>query len=302
MALMASAAAGCSLSSPPWPPPTFMPLGIVPLGLAVNATTIYVSQVEEASVIAVPVIGGAPSSVGISAVNGELAVDDQRLYWSDGSALYDCDKSNCLGSTITLAADHAVDVSPQGDHVFWAAENDSGGMSGIMMADKQGGAAIQIASAGMPDRLAVDAENVYWIDRGLPAQGSLMKAPIAGGPTTRLAALDSAVLTALALDADHVYFLTGSGQLFAVQKSGGPAKVLLSDLGVAPSGLATDETNLYVTGSDSLLRMPVGGGPVIVLTTDLGTPTRLALGDTRAGDDNVYVGDAAWDAIVKVAK
>jgi hypothetical protein len=102
---LAVAVAGCGQPTLAPSPPQVLASNLVPsaFGIAVDATTVYVSPFDTGPVLAIPVGGAAAIPVGIQAEGRAIAVDEQRLYWSDGSSLLACDKSNCMGSTVILA-------------------------------------------------------------------------------------------------------------------------------------------------------------------------------------------------------
>jgi len=282
---------GCTLPPAAPAPPPLLAAVPSPMGMAVDWTTVYVARRAQAPVLAVDITHGTVTPVGVEGGAGAIAVDVHDLYWTDDSGVYACDKSNCPGTRITLAGDAATDIAIDSDNVYWSVQNPAG-PGRIMKVGKTGGAPSQVVEFGSPRRLAVDGQYVYWID----AIG-VLAVPIEGGAPMQLAVLAAPDTTALALGQDLVYFLTAQGQLFQVSKSGGTGKVLLSDLGDSPTGLAVDGQNLYVTGSEMLLKMPAGGGPVYTLAAPLDQPARIIL-----DPQNVYAADEASGIIVKVPK
>jgi hypothetical protein len=296
----ALAAAGCSL--PPAAPPAPQLLAGVanPYALAVDSTTVYVSKEVGGPVVTIPRDGGVVSTLSIRTNGCRVAVDQQKLYWSDGSAVYACDKSNCPGSTITVASDNAVDIAAAAGTVYWAVQTPGRtGPGRIMKSDQTGatpGAAVQVSMGQWVYELAVDDQDVYWIDDGVTGPG-IMRAPIEGGTATMLTRTDAPSTLQIAMDATSVYLTTGDGRLVEVSKADGQSRVLLSNIGDFSIGLATDGTKLYVAGSNGLVSMPAHGGPVTTLVSDVVSPAGIALDDS-----SVYLADSGASVILKVPK
>jgi len=120
-----------------------------------------------------------------------IAADSDHIYWTNNgggsvmSALQD-------GGAITVIATEAgapmgIAVDPaDGGYVYWG---DQAG--NIMRANKDGTNATQVASsAPAAESLTLDSKYVYWVASGDggPASGAVLRAPLAGGCTTTLAA------------------------------------------------------------------------------------------------------------------
>ena len=112
-----------------------------PFGIAVDSTNVYVSTVDPAPLLTVPVGGGAASPVGVQAGGHGIAVDERRLYWSDGQSVLACDKVNCTGSTVMLAPGqlHVLDLVVDATTVYWATASGTPDQGRILKADKNGG-------------------------------------------------------------------------------------------------------------------------------------------------------------------
>jgi hypothetical protein len=286
------------------PPAAFAPQVLAqmfaPFGIAVDGTNVYVSRATLGPLVTVPVQGGSPADIGVLALGGALAVDERRLYWTDGSSVFACEKADCAGSTVDLAPRGAAGMTLSTGNVYWTTRDRMTGTGAgqVMKVDKDGGQPADLAAGNAPHDVAVDASYVYWIQQAAPAFG-VVKTPIAGGASVQLAVTDPVEPMGIALDADNVYFMTGDGKVLKVSKNGGPTIVLLGDVGWFPHGLATDGTNVYVGSNGGLFRVPVGGGPAAWLfpSIDGGTASDIALDDT-----SVYIADRGRDAIIRVAK
>jgi len=292
------AATGCTLPAPPPPAPEVLAFVLDPWALAVDATTVYVSSGQNGSVVTVPVEGGTVSTLNVRTAN-PVAVDQQKLYWSDGTGVFACNKSDCAGSTVTVASENAGDIVAAGGTVYWSLAPSGVGSARIMKSDQTGetpGPAVQIATGGRINRFAVDEQNVYWIDQA-GETSAIMRASVDGGPATRLTQIDPAPALNIAAGATSVYVTTSDGRLLEVPKAGGSSRVLLSNIGDSSSGLAADDANVYVAGGNGLVRMPAHGGPVTTLVSHLASPAGLALDDS-----SVYLADPAEDRILKAPK
>ena len=128
-------------------------------------------------------------------------------------------------------------------------------------------------SGQTPVGLAVDGENVYWANS--TSGGTVMRTPLAGGPSVTVAAGQSNVAD-IAVDAMNVYWTTNSMVVSATKDGGGAAVTIASDLAAA-NGIAVDSANVYWTEAAAVVRKPLQGGPAITLASDE-VPTFLAVG------------------------
>ncbi len=287
---------GCSLPPPPPPEPIVLASVGSPFALAVDSTTAYISSSDVGPLVTVPVDGGKISWSDARRVGGKaLAVDDDHLYWSDGTGVFRCDKSSCDTSRTTLAMDDAYAVVVSAGTVYWSTTKDASGQARIMRADP-GLPPVQIATGGSIYGLAVDGANVYWIEQSPPRAG-IMATSIDGRSTRLLTTMDPSTPFSIALGPDDVYYTTSAGKLMQVSKTGGASQVLLSSLNMFPLGLATDERNLYVTASNTVVSMPLHGGPVWMLAYKLGWPAGITV-----DQDSLYIADDDGNQVVKVPK
>lgn len=285
-------AAGCSVPPPPGPGSGQVLASVrEPFALAIDSTRIYVAPAEPAPLVAVPLDGGEPATF-VSTATTAVAAYDGWLYWTDGTSILGCDTSDCAASTFTVAPDDAKVLAIDATNLYWATVPQSSGGSRIMKAARNGGTPAQLATANFARALAVDAHDVYWVDDF----NGLVSAPLLGG-TARQVTLSDSTMSGLALDDGNVYFTTIDGKLFTVAKSGGAARVLLTDLGPGAVAVATDGRNVYVPSVDALVKMAVTGGPVTVLATSLTYITAITLDAT-----NVYAAAAGQGYLVTARK
>jgi hypothetical protein len=166
------------------------------------------------------------------------------------------------GSIEVLASGQprTLSIAADGVNVYWTT---SDSVIGMPLAD---GPPVVLATGQLvPHGLAVDGTSVYWSN----TDGSVMKAPIAGGPWTLLATgtayeVPSGGARTLGLDATRVYWTNpgtgaGDGKVLAVPIDGG-AVVVLASGEESPSALAVGVTAVYYAAGGSIKVVPVAGG------------------------------------------
>lgn len=96
--------------------------------------------------------------------------------------------------------------------------------------------------------VALDATNIYWATDGVAGKpGILSRKREAAGTVLKLFIGTDETFGAVAADAQDVYaIVSNAGALLRVSKQGGDGKRIVTGL-VVPSGLAVDDTNVYVT-------------------------------------------------------
>jgi hypothetical protein len=208
-------------------------------------------------------------------------------------------------TTLSWAKGNPGTVAVDALNVYWAQGHEvlgrplTGG-SPVVIADRQ----------SLPHGLAVDGTFIYW----LTTDGSLMKAPIAGGAWTELATgpvmpLFGTSDRGLVLDGDNVYWVncaTGQsdGQVLKVSKNGGKITVL-ADGEFHPLAIAVDANNVYYTTVGwGFHDYPVAVGRVLKVPVTGGTPTVIASGQSSpnalAVDSNsVYWANYFGNSIMK---
>ena len=258
-----------------------------PHALVVNATDVYWTQdlggVMGATLLSVPIGGGATTTLS-TGVNGyALAVDGNNVYWDQGLPLLSMPLGGGATSTL-IASFQGTSYGP-----IWAAAGaiwGTQGNSGVWSIPVTGGA--QTNTFQQPFGSAacvVDSTNIYWLYLGSPAV--IRTAPLAGGPITTLVAPDAdggpnqqvanTDYQNLAVDGANLYWGNASDKtLRKVSKSGGTPTVLATSPGVGPNSIATDGVYVYwfSQGPNALMKTPVGGGASITLVS--GAPVAAA--------------------------
>jgi hypothetical protein len=221
-----------------------------PIGLAVDATSVYWADQASGTVMSAPLAGGKAKIVASGQSSpGSIATDSVNLYWAN----------NGNGNPYTGA---------------------------IMTWPLAGGAAVSLASGeALPAKLAIDGSNVYWVS----GAGMVKKMPLKGGTPVTLN-LSAGRNDSIAIDATSVYWVNNevSGSIKKVALTGGPATTLASGL-VNPHDLVVDGTSVYWTNYGQLsrnivdgtvMKMPLAGGTPTILASGLAGPYAIAVDGT----------------------
>lgn len=295
MALLTGLAGGCWTQrldagefTGPGPGPESAPtspktLGSVPnaWGVAVDATTVYVASQGSPGrpLFAVPINGGDSTPLSADS-NYTVAIDEDCVYWSDGTSVFACAKQNCPSSTVALATSSnggVYGLAVDDASVYWGTTTGDA----VMKVDKFGGTPVVLASSRYPYQLVVDATNVYWTGTDPLGHGTVMKVPKTGGVPVQLAIEADAGTYGVAVSGDKVYFLTGAGKIMRVSTDGSDPRTLSTALGNSPWGIATDGKNVYAGGaSGAVVKVPVDGGPLKVIASGQGFVAGIAVDST----------------------
>jgi hypothetical protein len=202
-----------------------------PLGIGVDATTLYWANSNGGEIMSLSLAGGSPPT---ALVTGEV-----------GPQMIALDAAN----------------------VYWAAAGGGGpAQASVRTSPKAAGAAHNVATnRGQVRDLTVDATDVYWTE---PAASSVFKASIAAFGVVTAVATNQAGAGGIALDAAHVYWANtaggtaGMGAIMSVAKLAGAPTAIVSNL-TAPFLIAIDGTNVYwdeQRAAGNIATAPLAGG------------------------------------------
>jgi hypothetical protein len=214
-------------------------------------------------VVPEPVDAGSPGAcvAGFADCNGDPADGCETSLQTDGAHCGACDRS-CLGQACSAGlCDPVVLAEP----VYFGR------------------------------RLALDPVNLYWTS----ADGTVRRMPLAGGPTTEIAAGQDDLFD-IAVDAQGVYWTEGNGGAVRSLLFGAQVPMDLAQEGTVFALAVRDGTVFFtqiyskLSGDEHVLRVPAAGGPVVTVATTPGA-LFLALDDQSAywTDENSY---AVWKA------
>lgn len=193
-------------------------LGLVGRPIVADATHLFVATTI--NVHRFPIAGG-PMQLLAAAADAdwygsyEIAVDDQRVYWTTGKTVESVGKDGT--GPLTLAADqeYTGGVASDGEHVFWLDINNPAGCE--LRRVPVGGGAVEALWTGDPNnqaprkcspgtaRIALDDEHVYW------GGDLIQRVPKAGGPVELVTECGVRYLRDILVDATHVYWLNFNG-------------------------------------------------------------------------------------------
>jgi hypothetical protein len=205
-------------------------------------------QSSDSALYAIPLDQGQPTLVRDSFASLSSASDGTSAYFADvdtGKLLVYTPPS-LTAAEINLGKASLRAITTHAGAVYAAAQDVStpAANRGVIARVAKGGGTptALITTAGLPNDIVVDDEAVYWTEEapfGTFGEGHIARAALDGTNVQMLAMVDA---SALALDADYVYFLTDS--LNRIPKRGGAIEVLAA--GLEGPGL------LRIVGSDAL--------------------------------------------------
>jgi hypothetical protein len=216
-----------------------------PWGVAIDTASLYWTNLGAAgpgSVMRAPKVGGQPQELvsGLAHPRG-IAVDETGVYVAVAG-----------GVTTQGAGDGGVDGAAEGG-VDAGAEAGLGlGTSGAILWLPVGGGPIEVLATSPfePDRILVDATNVWWTEPLIAGAARIMTMPKGGPSTPQIFADMQPVIVDVAMDAVNLYWLTGGagGSVSSMPKNGGSPMALVMGLDHA-TALTTDGVSVWWANS-----------------------------------------------------
>lgn len=156
-------------------------------------------------------IGGAFMDSGtidllsLNPLSNGVTADETSVYWVNRQDGYVKRADHDFANETPLASgDIPWDIKVDATSVYWTEQGSSPGTGKVMKASKvDGSGGVTIASnQASPHGIAVDATSVYWANKD---DGTIHKAPLAGGPDTVIASGQLAPANVVVSDT-HVYW------------------------------------------------------------------------------------------------
>jgi hypothetical protein len=209
-----------------------------------------------------------------------------------GSCGHDCIGGACVGGACQPVV---IGVAPGGFHPTHLAIDLTHAYMGLADATfaigrvpLSGGVVEILAPSDNPEGIAVDATHVYWSNSGYDPPGSsngtVMKAPLAGGAPTPIATgLQKPRM--VALNASHVYWTTFYAHTVMRATKDGLDVVTIAQTGSGPFGIALDSQFVYWTEKSltaSIKKAPIDGGAAVLVALATPVPSGIAVDADRA--------------------
>jgi hypothetical protein len=228
-------------------------------GIAVDSAQVYWTNQKSNTVMMAPLAGVTGTEAPVTIASGQaqplgIAVNSSYVMWSNWAdgvvSAVPLGQAADAGAPIPLATSQVHPrqlrlADPQ--NLYWGSDNNPGSVvAGNLPMLLGGGSPRTVARGGFGQvyGIATNSVDVYWVTPGLT--GAAMFAPLAGTNATPTLAASTSGAFDVVVDATGVYFANGT----SIRKAplgglpaGGVAATVVS--GVAPSGMAIDDTSLY---------------------------------------------------------
>lgn len=225
-----------------------------------------------------------------------FAVDDTYVHWADsGGSGARIVRSNLDGSGATplqSVEGHSVDVVSDGHFVYWSSTTIRRVVSGAEFGEDFATADDKNQPLNVPTRMAIDANNVYWVDGGLA--GTYKKAKSGTGGTVLLPELQAGGY-GIAIDATYVFSAYFDIYKTTIDGSGTPTQLGIGGI----KSIAVDAAYLYFSPSSSGISRTAKdfSGSVQALT-----PAMSVFADCPPAVDDTYVYFTDASKIYRVKK
>jgi hypothetical protein len=207
-----------------------------------------------------------------------------------------CTDGRCV-KTLASNQKYPDSIAVGGGSVYWTTDPDEYGAVGTVMAAPLNGGPSRTLASGQqhPCDLAVDSTNVYWTNGssfwpGIESRrddGSVMKAPLAGGVPTVLASGQTGACGISVVGAE-VYWVT-QGALMKIAVNGGDATRVLS---------AYDGSDIVAIGPEGAWLLGQHGALLRDQSMTSARATRLSSRVALGPSDIYWLDGGAWNARV----
>lgn len=260
----------------------------MPVGIAVDSTSVYWTDDSSGTVNKVPIQGGTPTTLASGEMEPAfLALDSTSLYWIAGDSNGGFVKKVPLagGTVTTLATTRGVaGIALDAQNVYWTDAVDGS----VMSVPITGGTPTTLTTGeNNPTfsigQIAVHGTKLYWTRVESVTAPEIMTMPTTGGTPSVFATgptcpnANLCVPQFIAVDNSNVYWnevdqqALGSGYIARASLQTGAVTVLATGLTV-PRGLAVDASNVYWVdqGDGAVYSVPIAGGPVTTVDSSHG--------------------------------
>lgn len=219
---------------------------------------------------------------GASACSADLFVDAENC----GACGHSCQGGGCVDAQclpVTLTTEPANTLAVTADSIYFTAGSATGADGVVKKMPLAGGATTTLASGqARPYGLLVDGTRVVWSLGDAPY--GIWTVPVGGGtPTALVPDVDAYRMT---MDATNLYWTSGA-TLLKAPLAGGPSVTLASPTDCKPFDLVVDATNVYFTCAsnqspsfDTVHAVPIAGGADNVIVDE---PDQFGNGIAIAG-------------------
>jgi hypothetical protein len=230
-----------------------------PRALALDEASVYFSD-DSGTISRVPKQGGEVTVVTHDVAVGDLAVDDQSVYFIAGNTIETAPKNGVDTPPTQLVKD---EMSPHSLHLtgtlIWATEGTStaNGVGAIREVSLTGGVATSIVAHIAPRSLALAPSHFVWAE----ATGPVRAANADGTDPHDVTQVDApTVVQAIVADDQNVFFATTDGTVRQVAIAAGSTSQIVVTGPQGPVLLAMDAFNVYLANGaeGSIIAIPRG--------------------------------------------
>lgn len=195
-----------------------------------------------------------------------------------------CESGRCQPLVLASEQRNPPLIAVNAKAVYWTTWHTNGA---VMTVPIEGGRPLALVSKqGSPLWLALNSTALFWTNSEIQTEGTVWRVPLQGGPVT-IAARSPTKAGPLAIDETSVYWATHE-LVMKAPLAGGPSTTLtaskpsttLTAPDGSPRGIVVDAANVYWLTQDAVMRVPLEGGPPTALATNQQSAVAIAMDDT----------------------